>query len=227
MKYIKNIAILLFQSCLLYGNIDNINFLFDSANKLYEEGDYLEANNLYRNIASSNIVSKDLYYNIASSYAEIGSNGYAVLWYERALNISPFDKEIKNNIILLNGKNNQSIIIVIFYLTIILFIIFFTAFIILFVKKIKINKKIYCLSLTLSILSIIPAIISYNLINADYLITVRRANLYNGSSERTDIISRINEGEKFRILEEHRNWYYVKGFSYSKGWINKEFAEKI
>lgn len=221
----KAVIILLFQSCLLYGNIENINFLFDRANKLYEEGNYLEANHLYGNIASSNIVSKDLYYNIASSYAEIGSNGYAILWYERALNISPFDKEIKNNIILLNGKDNRSLIIVIFYLTIILFIIFFTALIVLLIKKI--NKKIYCLFIALSILFIIPSIIIYNSINSDYLIIVKRANLHNGSGERTDIISRINEGEKFRILEEHSNWYYVKGSSYGKGWINKEFAEKI
>lgn len=225
MKYI--ILFFVFQfyllSNLLYGEIDfdKINLMFDNANKLYEEGNYLEANNLYINIASSNIISKDLYYNIASSYAEIGSNGYAILWYERALNISPFDKEIKNNISLLNGIDNQSALIVIFYLTLSLFIIFFTILIILLVKK----RKIYYLLIILSVLFIMPAIISYNLINSDYLIVVNRANLYAGGSERTDIVSVINEGEKFRILEEYSNWYYVKGSF--KGWINKSFAEKI
>lgn len=225
MKYI--ILFFVFQfylfSNLLYGEIDfdKINLMFDNANKLYEEGNYLEANNLYINIASSNIISKDLYYNIASSYAEIGSNGYAILWYERALNISPFDKEIKNSISLLNGIDNQSALIVIFYLTLSLFVIFFTILIILFVKK----RKIYYLLIILSVLFIIPAIISYNLINSDYLIVVNRTNLHAGGSERTDIVSVINEGEKFRILEEYSNWYYVKGSF--KGWINKSFAEKI
>lgn len=231
MKYIKKILLifLIFQSCLLYGEIDfgKINSMFSDANKLYEEGAYFEANNLYGNIASSNIISKDLYYNIASSYAGLGSNGYAILWYERALNISPFDKEIKNNIELFNPNSssnpmeNKSALIIVFYLTLFLFIIFFTILIILFIKK----RKIYYLLIILSVLFIVPAIISYNLINSDYLIVVSRTNLYRGESERTEIISVINEGEKFRILEEYSNWYYVKGSF--KGWINKSFAEKI
>ena len=195
----KYIIIFVFQFCLLYGEIDfdKINSIFNDANKLYEEGDYFEANNLYKNIVSSNIISKDLYYNLGLSYAKIGSNGYAILWYERALNISPFDKEIKNNIDLFNQNSfsnpfeNKSTLIII------------------------------------SILFILPAIISYNIINSNYLIVVERSNLYKGESERADIISIINEGEKFRILKEYSNWYYVKSPSFSKGWINKSFVEKI
>lgn len=231
MKYIKKIIalFLIFQSCLLYGEIDfdKINSIFLEANKLYEEGNFLEANNLYKNIASSNIISKDLYFNIASSYGELGSNGHAILWYERALNISPFDKEIKNNIELFNPNSssnpikNKSTLIIIFYLTLFLFILFFTILIILFIKK----RKIYYLLIILSVLFIVPALISYNLINANYLIVVSRTNLYRGESERTEIISVIGEGEKFRILEEYSNWYHVNG--YFKGWINKSFAEKI
>ena len=231
MKYIKKIIalFLIFQSCLLYGEIDfdKINSIFLEANKLYEEGNFLEANNLYKNIASSNIISKDLYFNIASSYGELGSNGHAILWYERALNISPFDKEIKNNIELFNPNSssnpikNKSTLIIIFYLTLFLFILFFTILIILFIKK----RKIYYSLIILSVLFIVPALISYNLINADYLIVVSRTNLYRGESERTEIISVIGEGEKFRILEEYSNWYHVKGSF--KGWINKSFAEKI
>ena len=138
----KYIIIFVFQFCLLYGEIDfdKINSIFNDANKLYEEGDYFEANNLYKNIVSSNIISKDLYYNLGLSYTKIGSNGYAILWYERALNISPFDKEIKNNIDLFNPNSfsnpfeNKSTLIIIFYLTLFLFILFFTILIILFIK---------------------------------------------------------------------------------------------
>ena len=170
-----------------------------------------------------------MYYNLGLSYAKIGSNGYAILWYERALNISPFDKEIKNNIDLFNQNSfsnpfeNKSTLIIIFYLTLFLFILFFTILIILFIKK----RKIYYLLIIISILFILPVIISYNIINSNYLIVVERSNLYKGESERADIISIINEGEKFRILKEYNNWYYVKNSSFSKGWINKSFAEKI
>ena len=71
----------------------------------------------------------------------------------------------------------------------------------------------------------IPTIIINNRINDDYVVTVEEANIYNGSSTKSDIVSIIHEGEKLRILEEYTNWYYVKGNF--KGWINKSSAEKI
>ena len=122
---------LIFQSCFLYcADLDKVNNLFENANKFYNEGKYLEANYLYRDIVSSNIISKDLYYNFASSYAAIGSNGYAVLYYEKALNIAPFDKEIKNTITSITGNDNyNSQIIVTMYILLILFLISFTVFI--------------------------------------------------------------------------------------------------
>ncbi|EKV56980.1 SH3 domain-containing protein [Brachyspira hampsonii] len=218
------IAFLLFQSYYLYSafDLDRLNNLFESANKLYNEGKYLEANYLYKDIEASNFVSKDLYYNLASSYAAIGSNGYAVLYYEKALNISPFDKEIKIMINSLTGNNDyDSQIIVIMYGFLILFLIFFTLMILMFIKRKNINKFL----LMLSVVLLIPTIILNNNINSDYVITVNNANLYSGSSTKSSIVSQISEGEKLRVLEEYTNWYYVKGNF--KGWISKSSAEKI
>ena len=214
---------LIFQSCFLYcADLDKVNNLFENANKFYNEGKYLEANYLYRDIVSSNIISKDLYYNFASSYAAIGSNGYAVLYYEKALNIAPFDKEIKNTINSITGNDNyNSQIIVTMYILLILFLISFTVFIVLFIKSRKPNKFL----LILSIIFLIPTIITNKIINDDYVVTIDEANIYNGSSTKSDIVSIIHEGEKLRVLEEYTNWYYVKGNF--KGWISKSSAEKI
>ena len=117
-------------------DLENINNIFKNANDLYNQGSYIEANNLYLNLISSNVVSKDLYYNLASSYYEINSNGYAVLWYERALNISPFDKEIKNNINkITERKDYDSFYIIAFYISLILFV-FFSVFLFLIILPI-------------------------------------------------------------------------------------------
>ena len=222
------IIFLLFQSYILFGetnlsaDLDQINKLFESANKLYNEGKYLEANFLYKDIASSNVISKDLYYNLASSYAAIGSNGYAVLYYEKALNISPFDKEVKSMITSINGNSDyDSVIIVSMYLLLILFLVFFTMLIVLFIKKKKINNFL----ILLSIVFFIPLIILSSYANSDYIVTIDNANLYSGSSTKSDIVSQISEGEKLRVIEEHDNWYYAEGNF--KGWINKSSAEKI
>ena len=60
------IVLLLFQSYYLCSaaDLDKLNNLFESANKLYNDGKYLEANYLYKDIAASNFVSKDLYYKV-------------------------------------------------------------------------------------------------------------------------------------------------------------------
>lgn len=203
-------------------DLENINNIFKNANDLYNQGNYIEANNLYLNLISSNVVSKDLYYNLASSYYEINSNGYAVLWYERALNISPFDKEIKNNINkITERKDYDSFYIIAFYISLILFV-FFSAFLfVLFIKK----KNINFLLLISSIILLVFSIYSYNTIKSDYIIIIRNTNIYSGSSIKSDIVSSVYEGEKFRVIKESSNWYYVKGIS--KGWINKEYLEKI
>lgn len=217
------IIFLIFQSCFLYcADLDKINNLFENANKFYNEGKYLEANYLYRDIASLDIISKDLYYNLASSYAAIGSNGYAVLYYEKALNIAPFDKDIKGVIKSITGNDNyNSQIIVTMYILLVLFLISFTAFIVLFIKLRKPSKFL----LILSIIFLIPSILTNNRINDDYVVIIEEANIYNGSSTKSDIVSIVHEGEKLRVLEEYTNWYYIKGNF--KGWISKSSAEKI
>ena len=223
---IKKIIImfLLFGCNLIFAqnDLENINNIFKNANDLYNQGMYIEANNLYLNLISSNVVSKDLYYNLASSYYEINSNGYAVLWYERALNIAPFDKEIKNNINkITERKDYDSFYIIAFYISLILFV-FFTAFLfLLFIKK----KNTNWLLLISSIVLFIFSIYSYNAIKSDYIIIVRNTNIYSGSSVKSDIVSSVYEGEKFKVIKESSNWYYVNGIS--KGWINKEYLEKI
>ena len=223
---IKKIIIifLLFGCNFLFAqnDLENINNIFKNANDLYNQGQYIEANNLYLNLISSNVVSKDLYYNLASSYYEINSNGYAVLWYERALNISPFDKEIKNNINkITERKDYDSFYIIGFYISVVLFI-FFTVF--LFVSFIK-KKNTNWLLLIVSTILLIFSIYSYNTIKSDYIIIIKNTNIYSGSSVKSDIVSSVYEGEKFRVIKESSNWYYVSGIS--KGWINKEYFEKI
>lgn len=203
-------------------DLENINNIFKNANDLYNQGSYIEANNLYLNLISSNVVSKDLYYNLASSYYEINSNGYAVLWYERALNISPFDKEIKNNINkITERKDYDSFYIIAFYISLILFVFFSVFLFVLFIKK----KNINFLLLISCVILLVFSIYLYKTIKSDYIIIIRNTNIYSGSSIKSDIISSVYEGEKFRVIKESSNWYYVKGIS--KGWINKEDLEKI
>ena len=73
--------------------------------------------------------------------------------------------------------------------------------------------------------SLVESLSQESYVNDDYIVTINNANLYSGSSTKSDIVSQIAEGQKLRVIEEYTNWYYVQGNF--KGWINKSVAEKI
>lgn len=87
--------------CVFYqvaGFSDELANIFNQANKNYAEKNYLKALDLYLEIIERGIVNPDVYYNIANTYFKIGKKGLAILYYEKALEIKPFDREIRDNL---------------------------------------------------------------------------------------------------------------------------------
>ncbi|MDE6291707.1 MAG: tetratricopeptide repeat protein, partial [Muribaculaceae bacterium] len=68
------------------------------ADTLYMQGDYAKAAEAYQAIANVDGDSPQLLFNLANSYAQAGDMGNAILNYERARRLDPFNKEIKNNL---------------------------------------------------------------------------------------------------------------------------------
>ena len=212
------LLIFIVQSSILFSEVDyeNINKKNQYANNLYNEDKFLEANDIYKELAKD-IKSRDLYYNLATSYKAIGSNSYAVAWYERAIKINPFDFESIKNIKEINASYNYNFIfVIIYYVAIFLFILSF----ILFIIKRKLFITIFL------IIFFISSFISYNLFNRDYVVVINNSPLYNGMSVRSDKVIDLKDGSKLRILEERESWYYIK-FNQYKGWINIENTVKI
>ncbi len=71
---------------------------FDEAEALYQQGDYLGAIKTYEKILSENASNGTLYYNLGNAYFKSGDLGRTILNYERALKLSPGDKELKHNL---------------------------------------------------------------------------------------------------------------------------------
>lgn len=65
------------------------------ATHLYEAGDYAGAAQLLSQLAEEGWESADLYANIASSYAAQEDVGHALLYYERALRLTPRDSDLR------------------------------------------------------------------------------------------------------------------------------------
>ena len=71
---------------------------FKQANDLYNSGYYKEAIGRYDSILASNQHSAELYFNLANCYYKLNEIGPSIFYYEKALQLSPNDADILNNL---------------------------------------------------------------------------------------------------------------------------------
>ena len=78
--------------------IDGQTSLFDQANDSYKLEKYPEAIALYDSVLSTGVTSAELYYNLGNAHYKMGKIAPCILNYERALQLSPNDKDILYNL---------------------------------------------------------------------------------------------------------------------------------
>ena len=83
--------------------------LWEQANNLYMNGDFSAAASLYERILSEGLFSAKLYYNLANAYFRIGENTKAILFYNRALLLTPNDDDIRHNLAIAESFTKDSI----------------------------------------------------------------------------------------------------------------------
>ena len=71
---------------------------WDAANKAYQEADYKRAETLYRAILEQGLHSAKLYYNLANTLFKQEKLGEAILYYNKALRLSPADEDVRHNL---------------------------------------------------------------------------------------------------------------------------------
>lgn len=71
---------------------------FTAANQYLEKGELKGAADIYRSLIAQGFESAELYYNLGNLHYRNGERGKAVLWYERALRLSPRDTDIQFNL---------------------------------------------------------------------------------------------------------------------------------
>ncbi len=75
---------------------------FEQANKLYRDGEYQKAAQMYEQIIKNGYESPSLYYNLGNAYFKLSNIPASVLNYERAKRLSPNDDDINYNLRLAN-----------------------------------------------------------------------------------------------------------------------------
>jgi len=240
---------ILFTSILIAQN----EALFKEANALYNEGKYQDAIDKYTTILDSGQHSAALYFNLGNSHYKINNIAPSIYYYEKALQLSPNDQEIKNNIAFAQNMTIDAIDVIpeggfskiIKYITNLasfenwakLSIVFIILFVILFLiyyftysgSKKRLAFVGSFLSLFLVILTLSLAFKKYNLdqIDRPAIVFAKEAQVKSEPNLRSSEAFKLHEGTKVQILDTVNNWKKVKLTDGKSGWISNEDIKEL
>ena len=223
----------------------NLESIFSQANELYNKGSYIEAINNYKEIIKNDFHSAELYYNLGNAYYRLDSIASSVYYYEKALQLNPNDREIIDNLALVNKTLVDEIDPIttpliesilkslsnIFYFETWGYISIFFSFLIValflsyyFANSSRIKRLTFillCISSILMLASLINGNKGYdNYVNNEYaIINSYETDLKTEPNFRSETLFMLHEGTKVQVIENYNNWIKVRLVNGQVGYI--------
>lgn len=222
--------------------------LFEQGNALYNEGDYEQAILKYEGILDNGEHSAALYFNLANAHYKLSHIAPSIYFYEKALQLEPNDKEIKNNAAFAKNMTIDAIGSVpevglskfiknltntfsfdawakISIASIVLFVLVFLSYYFAYSttkKRLSFLASMTFLIVTCATLSL--AFHKYNLDKNDRpaIVFVQESQVKNEPNLRSSEAFILHEGTKVQILDTVNNWKKIKLSDGKTGWISKE-----
>lgn len=217
------------------------------ANNLYQSGQYQKAIEAYESIINTNQEAPELYYNLGNAYYKTGDVPSAILNYERALLLSPGDRDIKynlemsrkmvvdkleaipqfflnrwiNSIIMTMSSNAWAWFSIVTFILVLLFALFFF-----FSISTSLKKLSFSLSIIFLFMSVTTFSFSYSqkqkLENRNQAIIFAPSVTIKGSPDDsgTDLFL-LHEGTKVKVLETLGEWANIQVSDGNEGWITQ------
>lgn len=222
--------------------------LFDQANDLYNKGDFEDAITKYEAIIDNGEHSAALYFNLANAHYKLNHIAPSIYYYEKALKLSPDDKEIHNNIAFARNMTIDAIDNVpeigfakftkdvtnwftfdnwakLSVLLMVLFVIFYLVYYFNYSATKKRLAFIAAMSfLILSGCAVALAYNNYNLVKNDQpaIVFAKEAQVKSEPNLRSSESFKLHEGTKVQILDTVNNWNKIKLADGKTGWIPKD-----
>ena len=220
--------------------------IYNSANDFYTNKEYHEALDLYLELANRGIQNPLLYYNLANTYYKIGNIGHAVLYFERALLLKPFDRDIRANLDHARSQLEDKIrplynegmlkllrklfsfpkIKVSVYLEIVLFstlIILLLSFLFLPHSRIRLKNPIIIIgAIYLLILISMISQFSYERKFPQGIILQKEFDVKSSPLVESETLFTLHEGSKFRLIENRGEWIRFSIQDGRQGWMLRE-----
>lgn len=241
MKKLLYLLILL-VSFTSFGQSEN---LFDQGKELYKNGKYQQAITAWMQILDKGEHSAELYFNLGNAQYKLNQIGPSVYYYEKALQLSPNDPDIKNNLAFAENARIDSIeplpktVFSKWYNSIsgiftfngwailaVAFSIFFVALFLFYYFAFSERRKrlLFVSSMFMGILliaSITMAFFTYGDYskNQPAIIFASEIEVKTEPSMGSNVAFTLHEGTKVQILAQDGNWYRITLEDGKDGWI--------
>lgn len=227
--------------------------LEDEAAKMYQEGNFQKAIELYNEVLADDVESASVYYNLGNCYYKMGEISRSILNYERALLLKPGDKDAKYNLKLAQQAtvDNINVLPELFlvrwynafvtaltadqwaYVSVALFIAFLVMAALFFhATTISMKKSWFTIGVILLIVSIMTIFFAskqyHRMTNRDSGIVMTPSVVVRGAPDNSGTeLFVIHEGLKVQVIGSLGDWYNVRLADGNEGWITKADLEKI
>lgn len=230
------------------------NILFSQGNSLYNEGKFQDAINTYESILDTENHSSELYFNLANAYYKLNRIAPSVYYYEKALQLSPNDKDIKNNMSFAKNMTIDAIELIpemgfskiakniinrfSFDVWAILSVVFVVLFVVLFLtyyfsystnrKRLTFLSSILTLFLVLITLMFAFQKYEYEQNDNPAIVFALESEIKSEPNLRSEIAFKLHEGTKVQVLEIYNeNWTKIKLADGKTGWISSQDIKEL
>lgn len=108
-RHLVRLLVLVWALALMPGAARASSGDFEAANRLYDEGKFSEAKQLYEQLVDGGAWSANLFYNLGNADYRLGATGRAILNYERALALDHAHPEARANVALLRQQSGAKL----------------------------------------------------------------------------------------------------------------------
>ncbi len=227
--------------------------VFNSANEAYNQGNYQEAITQYKSILDSGEYSAEIYYNLANAYYKTNVIGPSVYYFEKALQLSPNDEDILNNLAFarnmtidaieplpktqlskfvgsITGKFSYNqwawIAVILGFVCVISFLLYQFAY-----QSLK--KRIYFLISFIALICMLGTVVvayqQYGKAKKDRpaIIFATETTVKAEPNLRSDVVFTLHEGTKVQVLDTVADWKKIRLIDGKIGWIIAEDVNEL
>lgn len=227
--------------------------LFDQATEFYADEKYEAAIKNYQQILEQGKTSTEVYFNLANCYYKIDEIGPSIYYYNKALQLSPNDRDVQNNLLIAQEKtidlieetpktglanmvdnlistfdyNTWAVIAIIFSVG----FMFFGA-IYYFTRKAGFKRFYFSLAILSFILMSASVFFAYKQMEIQHnkkyaIVFAEEVEVHTEPNHNSPEAFRLHEGTKVKLLDVFNNYAQIELSNNSRGWIKLDAIQEL